>query len=156
MCSFVLCQIGFFRKNLSTGITIECPCCFFSDSHNICPRSVHVLFQVVFPCVNIITHFTFEWILLVRLFVTIECTFQQILITNVTAHICMTFSNVVLQQELCIEFPLTYVAIRLVFLVVLSEVFLETTFITEKFATILAGSFLSNVHGPQVCESVMY
>ena len=58
----------------------------------------------------------------------------------------------VLQQELCIEFPLTYVTIRLVFLVVLSEVSLETTFITENFATILAGSFLSNVHGPQVCD----
>ena len=106
-----------------------------------------MLFQVVFPCVNIITHFTFEWILLVRLFVTIECTFQQILITNVTVHICMTFSNVVLQQELCIEFPLTYVAIRLVFLVVLSEVFLETTFITENFAM---------VHGPQVCDVLKY
>ena len=61
----------------------------------------------------------------------------------------------VLQQELCIEFPLTYVAIRLVFLVVLSEVSLETTFITENFATILAGSFLSYVHGPQVCDVLL-
>ena len=58
----------------------------------------------------------------------------------------------VLQQELCIEFPLTYVAIRLVFLVVLYLVSLETTFITENFATILAGSFLSYVHSPQVCD----
>ena len=114
-----------------------------------------MLFQVVFPCVNIITRFTFECILLVRLFVTIECTLQQIGIANVTVHICMTFSNVVLQQELCIEFPLTYVAIRLVFLVVLSEVSLETTFITENFATILADSFLSYVHGPQVCDVLL-
>ena len=120
---------------------MECLCYFFSDSHNICPASLHELFQVVF---------------LVRLFVTIECTFQQIFITNVIVHICMTFSNVVLQQELCIEFPLTYVAIRLVFLVVLSEVSLETTFITENFATILAGSSLSNVQGPKVCDVLKY
>ena len=58
----------------------------------------------------------------------------------------------VIQQELCIEFPLTYVTIRLVFLVVLSEVSLETTFINENIATILAGGFLSNVHEPQVCD----
>ena len=62
------------------------------------------------------------------------------------------FSDVVFQQELCIEFPPTYVAIRLLFLVVFSEVPLETNFITQNFATILAGSFLTHVHAPQVCD----
>ena len=78
--------------------------------------------------------------------------FSAFFITNVTVHMCMTFSDVVFQQELCIEFPPTYVAIRLLFLVVLSEVPLETNFITKNFATILAGSFLTHVHAPQVCD----
>ena len=80
------------------------------------------------------------------------CTYQQIFIRNVTVHMCMTFSDVVFQQELCIEFPPTYVASRLLFLVVLSEVPLETNFIAKNFATILAGSFLTHVHAPQVCD----
>ena len=47
---------------------------------------------------------------------------------------------------------LSHVAIRLLFLVVLSEVPLETNFITKNFATILAGSFLTQVNSPQVCD----
>ena len=108
--------------------------------------------QVIFQCVNIITCSTFEYILLVRSLVPLQCTFQQFFITNVKVYMCMTSSDVVLQLELCIECPLTYVAKRLLFLVVLSEVPLETNFITKNFATILAGSFLTHVHAPQVCD----
>ena len=39
-----------------------------------------------------------------------------------------------------------YVTILLIFCVVLSEVSFETTFITEKFATFLAGDVISDVH----------
>ena len=49
---------------------------------------------------------------------------------------------------------LSHVAIRLLFLVVLSEVPLETNFITKNFATILAGSFLTHVHAPQLCDGL--
>ena len=68
------------------------------------------------------------------------------LITNVTAHSCVDFSNVVFQHEPCIEFLVTYVTILLILFVVLSEVSFETTFITEKFATFLAGDVISDVH----------
>ena len=135
-------------------MTIECLFCFSSDLHNICPTSLHVPSQVIFQCVNIITCFTFEYILLVRSLVPLQCTFQQFFITNVKVYMCMTSSDVVLQLELCIECPLTYVAKRLLFLVVLSEVPLETNFITKNFATILAGSFLTHVHAPQLCDGL--
>ena len=60
----------------------------------------------------------------------------------------------VLEHELCVEFSLTYVAIRLTFLVVLSKVSLESFCIAENFATIKAGSLPSGVHRLTVCSAL--
>ena len=66
----------------------------------------------------------------------------------------MTSSDVVLQQELCIEFPLTCGNQTPFFFWYCLKCLLnfETNFITKNFATILAGSFLTQVNAPQVCD----
>ena len=89
-------------------------------------------------------------------FVSIKSTFQDNFITNLTVCICVLQSNVVLKQELCVKFSLTYVAIRLTFFVVLSKVSLESICFTENFATILAGSTSppSGVHRLTVCSAL--
>ena len=95
---------------------------------------------------DIITCFTLKFHLLVRLCATTKRTSYHNFITNVTVQSCVEFSNVVVQHEPCIEFPVTYVTIRVMFFVVLSEVSFKTTFITEKCATFLAGDVISDVH----------
>ena len=109
-------------------------------------ETLHVLCQAVFSGVNIITCFTLKFSLLVRLCVTTERTFYHNFITNVTVHSSVDFSNVIFQHEPCVEFLVTNVTILLILFVVLSEVSFETTFITEKLATFLAGDVNSDVH----------
>ena len=49
----------------------------------------------------------------------------------------MVLSNVVLEHECSIEVLITQVTVRLLFLVKLQEVLVETTFVTEIFATFM-------------------
>ena len=52
-------------------------------------------------------------------------------------HSYVVLSNVVLEHECSIEFLITQVTVWLLFLVTLQEVFVETTFVTEIFATFM-------------------
>ena len=106
-----------------------------------------MLFQLVFPVVNIITHFTLKCYVLVCLYVLTQPFFGHSFITNVTLHVCMRLCNVVLKHKLSEEFSSTCKTVSLVFLVVWSEVFVENTSFTKTFATLLACDILSgDVH----------
>ena len=71
------------------------------------------------------------------LLVSVQPIFCNSCVTNTTVHSCMVVSNVVLEHVSSLEFFLTHMTGGLFYLVILQEVFVETTFVTEIFATFM-------------------
>ena len=100
--------------------------------------------QIVFPVVNSATCFTRELYVLMRLNVSFQRSLGYSCFTNITLHIFVDLSIVVLQHECSADFFLAKQTIGLFFLVVLAEVLVETTFSIERFATFeTSGNFRS-------------
>ena len=107
MCSFVLTEIGILCEDFFTCITFVFFCWGFSNSHHVWSTSGLMLFQLVFPVVNIITHFTLKCYVLVCLYVLTQPFFGHSFITNVTLHVCMRLCNMVVKHKLSEEFSST-------------------------------------------------
>ena len=88
-------------------ITFVFFCWGFSNSHHVWSTSGLMLFQLVFPVVNIITHFTLKCYVLVCLYVLTQPFFGHSFITNVTLHVCMRLCNMVVKHKLSEEFSST-------------------------------------------------
>ena len=94
-------------------------------------------FKSVFPIANKVTGFTLQLYVIMRLLVSAQPILCNSCVTNTTVHSCVVVSNVVLEHVSSLEFFLTHMTGGLFYLVILQEVFVETTFVTEIFATFM-------------------